>query len=155
MPSVVFNSHTASGGLGRTPLDDLMLHLNMNGLHLFPPNHLNREGAEKVNCNHFVQSREQRENILYSRINCPSSKCRWGESCNETGEKHQTVEETPGEKKESSRTTWKSIKTIWLQKIALMVLESWPSTYPHHRRWVKDLLLQWKLSWKALFPLSL
>lgn len=29
-----------------------------------------------------------------------------------------------------------------LNKIASMVLESQPRTYPHHRRWVKELSLQ-------------
>lgn len=102
MPLAVFISHTAPGRQGSTALHDLMFHPNVNGLHPFLPNHLNRKGTEKVNYNHLVQSREQRENILYSRINCPSSKCHWGDSCNETGEKHQTVEETPeGEKRKA------------------------------------------------------
>lgn len=99
MPPVISNSCTALGRLGGTPLDDLMLHPKVNGLHLFSPNHLNREGTEKVNYNHLVQSREQREHILYSRINCPSNKCHSGEFCNETGEKPRTAEETPGEKR--------------------------------------------------------
>lgn len=84
--------------LGRAekhPLCDLTLHPKVNGLHAFSPNHLNKKGTEKVKYNHLVQSREQRENILHSRINCPSSKCHWGESYNETGEKHWTVEEIP------------------------------------------------------------
>lgn len=96
---VIFNSRTTSGSLGRTPLDDLMLRPNVHALHPFSANHLHKEGTEKVNYNHLVQSREQREHILYSRINCPGSKCHSGESCNETGEKPQTVEETPGEKR--------------------------------------------------------
>lgn len=99
MAPVIFNSRTTSGSLGRTPLDDLMLRPNVHALHPFSANHLHKEGTEKVNYNHLVQSREQREHILYSRINCPGSKCHSGESCNETGEKPQTVEETPGEKR--------------------------------------------------------
>lgn len=35
MPSAAFNSQTASEGQERTPFDDLMLHPNVHGLHLF------------------------------------------------------------------------------------------------------------------------
>lgn len=31
---------------GKHPLDDLMLHPNVNGLHPFLPSHLNRKGTE-------------------------------------------------------------------------------------------------------------
>lgn len=65
MPSAMFHSHTASDGLENTPLRDLMLHPNVNGLHPLSPNHLNRKDAEQVNYNHLVQSRKQREHFTF------------------------------------------------------------------------------------------
>lgn len=59
MPSAVFTSHPDPGGRGSTPVDDLMLLPSANGLHPFLPRHLNRKGAENVNYNCLVRSRER------------------------------------------------------------------------------------------------
>lgn len=146
MPSAVFASHTASEGRGSTLLHDLVLHPNVNGLHPFSPNHFNRKGAWKVNYNHLVWSREQRENVLYSRINCPSSECHWGESYSETGEKHWAVEESP-EEKESLRTNRESTKFIQIRKKTSEHScadgggkPSWYMSLP--RRWAEDPVFQ-------------
>lgn len=64
------------------------------------------------------------------------------------------------ERKENSRTRWKSIKISQIQKktsnkMALTVLESWTSTQPYHRGWGEELLLQREFMWNTLFHLSL
>ena len=158
VPSAVFTSHTASEGWGSTPLHDLMLHPNVNGPHPFLWNHFNRKGAWKGNCNHLVRSREQRENILYSRINCPSSKCHWGESYNGTGEKHWAVEESQ-EKKEAWELTERALNGYRFRKRllntgVLTVVGNLAGTW-HCTGGGGGSIISMKVHWITLFTVSL